>query len=216
MRHGEKSEFESIWDKGNSILYELCRENPRHDDLEMTVAKSWLIGRSYSVALERRYKSVSNGRNSKISMVYEEFHDLWKRSDLQSRLDKEISKTTILTTENLDDMHETLSLHKDLTDSIKDFSGQGISFASKYLHFHAPSRFPIYDQISKVNLRNELEKANIDYTTRSNIDFNFNSCDDEYLVFCVNLLSLKKMLESKGNRSELLTFREIDTYLQRY
>ncbi|GBF49450.1 hypothetical protein LPTSP4_09630 [Leptospira ryugenii] len=216
MSNKEKSEFESIWDKGNSILYELCRENPRHDDLEMTVAKSWLIGRSYSVALERRYKSVSNGQITNIPKLYEAFHGLWQSSDLQSQLDREISKKSMASFENLEDFSETLKLHHDLTVSIRRFSGQGISFASKYLHFHAPKRFPIYDQISKVNLKNELEKANLDYTTRSNIDFNFDSIDDEYLVFCVNLLSLKKKLESKGNRSELLTFREIDTYLQRY
>ncbi len=203
----------SIWYKGNQILYDLCRENPRHDDLQMTVAKSWLIGRTYSVALERRYKSVSGGRNTEIWMVYKDFHNVWQDSDLQARLDKEIAKKTILSFNNLGDIHETLKLHKDLTNSIRGFSGQGISFSSKYLHFHVPQRFPIYDQISKVELK-KLENLYGGYTTRSNIEAEFNDVDDEYLVFCWNLLKLKNFLEQNDRNAEVMTFREIDDYLQ--
>lgn len=203
----------SIWDKGNKILYDLCRENPRHDDLQMTVAKSWLIGRTYSVALERRYKSVSDGRNTEIGMVYKDFHNVWQGSDLQDRLGNEIAKNTILSLNNLDDLNVTLKLHKDLTNSLRVFSGQGISFTSKYLHFHAPQRFPIYDQISKIALK-KLDNLYGGYTTRSNIEVDFNNVDDEYLVFCWNLLKFKDFLEQNDRNAEVMTFREIDDYLQ--
>jgi hypothetical protein len=42
------------WDLGNQVLYDLCFSHPFHKDNGEIIAKIWLIGRSYSAALERR------------------------------------------------------------------------------------------------------------------------------------------------------------------
>ena len=57
---------ESLWDFGNSVLYDLCEKHSRHDHLDKIIAKIWLIGRSYSASIERR---------KKISDVGERFYE---------------------------------------------------------------------------------------------------------------------------------------------
>ena len=44
----------TVWEVGNQTLYDLCEKYPTHTDSSQIVAKTWLIGRTYSVALERR------------------------------------------------------------------------------------------------------------------------------------------------------------------
>lgn len=41
----------------NGILYRLCEEHPGHTNEDEIVAKIWLVGRSYSAAIERRRAS---------------------------------------------------------------------------------------------------------------------------------------------------------------
>lgn len=51
------SDSEDVWTFGNNVLYNLCREYPGHDSKPIVIAKIWLIGRSYSAAIERRRRS---------------------------------------------------------------------------------------------------------------------------------------------------------------
>ena len=44
----------SRWKFGNSILYQMCEENPLHNNADVLIGKIWLIGRSYAAAIERR------------------------------------------------------------------------------------------------------------------------------------------------------------------
>src|SRR6266478_386910 len=44
----------SVWDLGNRFLYVLCTKNFDHKSDDVIIAKFWLIGRSYSAAVERR------------------------------------------------------------------------------------------------------------------------------------------------------------------
>ena len=44
------------WSIGNRVLYDLCDSYPEHDNVRAVVAKLWLIGRSYSAAIERHCK----------------------------------------------------------------------------------------------------------------------------------------------------------------
>ena len=43
----------AIWNLGNEMLYQLCRDYPDHKAPEVITAKVWLIGRSYAAAIER-------------------------------------------------------------------------------------------------------------------------------------------------------------------
>ena len=39
---------------GNEVLYNMCKENPCHNDANVVEGKMWLIGRSYAASPERR------------------------------------------------------------------------------------------------------------------------------------------------------------------
>jgi len=38
---------------GNTVLYDLCKSYPRHDEEDVIASKIWLIGRAYAAAIER-------------------------------------------------------------------------------------------------------------------------------------------------------------------
>ncbi len=122
------------WELGNETLYRLCADNPAHSDDDVIIAKMWLIGRAYAAAVERR--RVKDGLSS------DDFYI--KRlapSVRSSEIDNWFQK-----------LHEdrskwlTLEVHKRLVDLLEPFTGfEKRSFASKYLHFHFPDRFFLYD-----------------------------------------------------------------------
>jgi hypothetical protein len=47
-------EAQHVWDLGNAVLYKLCADHPYHTIENVIIAKIWLIGSSYAIALERR------------------------------------------------------------------------------------------------------------------------------------------------------------------
>jgi hypothetical protein len=185
-----------IWDLGNEILYRLCADHPQHSEHRMIIAKMWLIGRAYSAAVERR--RVKNGPlgdefytkclartvgNSKI--------DTWFR---ELREDRSRSKEL------------TLRVHKRLVDLLKPITGlEKRSFASKYLHFHFPDRFFLYDARAEESVRRYIGKAREDkqpgaYVDRDYADF-FARCEDA-----------RHMMAKRIGR-ENLTPREVDDVL---
>jgi hypothetical protein len=42
----------TTWDVGNQILYDLCTAHPDHSRDDITIAKVWIIGRTYAAAIE--------------------------------------------------------------------------------------------------------------------------------------------------------------------
>ena len=124
----------SNWDLGNDVLYTMCRENPKHKRANVVVAKIWLIGRAYAAAIERRkLKDVDQGDDFYVGKVVP--------SIINSEIDKWIAKA--IRTERRDDI---LDAHSKTTDLFNDISGMNKrSLASKYLHFHAPHLFYIFD-----------------------------------------------------------------------
>ena len=125
-----------VWDLGNEILYRLCADYPGHAADDVIIAKTWLIGRAYAAAVERRRdrgefsgdafyeKGVAPGiRQANV--------DTWMQ-----KLRDDISGSKIL----------SLTVHKHFSDLLNDITGlKKRSFASKYLHFHFPTKFFIYD-----------------------------------------------------------------------
>jgi len=129
-------ERRSDWDFGNQVLYDMCRKHPRHDEKGVVLGKIWLIGRAYAATIERGRKGshLPNDKfytdivwpriNSKNSGIDEMFDDLRKDSS----------------TKNI------LKVHRKLAELFKEINGKMlISLASKYLHFHFPDLFFIYD-----------------------------------------------------------------------
>ncbi len=47
------SDRDAAWGFGNAILYRMCKDKPRHDDITVAASKFWLIGRAYAASPQR-------------------------------------------------------------------------------------------------------------------------------------------------------------------
>lgn len=125
------------WDVGNDWLYKLCKRYPKHKNVQEVVAKIWLIGRAYSAAAERGVSGKGQSEDY-IIRLSQRFID--QNADrFLARLPKQPGNFN----EHLSVVTETHHLVESVF-SNDDELGR-VSLTSKYLHFHRPDLFPIYD-----------------------------------------------------------------------
>ena len=130
-----KKEYEESFSFGDQILYDMCKKYPAHNKEEkgIIMSKVWLIGRSYAAALER----TRDGRK--------DIYNKLAKKNLEE-IDKRIEKLKNYQTIDNTNIEVILNLHHELVKIYNDVSGLNkISLASKYLHFHLPNLFYIYD-----------------------------------------------------------------------
>ena len=149
----DKGEIKSIlktdYDLGNSVLYKLCSDNFTHDTVDKILAKTLLIGKSYAVALDRgRHKSKTKSQKKK--SIGDDFYQ--KKIIpifIKSKIDKLLADLKKhQTVDNIE--KEILYVHYHLTSRLTKINGEDKrSFSSKYLHFHLPSLFFLYDSRAK-------------------------------------------------------------------
>ena len=124
-----------VWDLGNKVLYDLCSLNPRHKTDEEIIAKVWLIGRSYSAAIERRKNKTADSEGD---FFYE---NTVAPKIKNSEIDKWFEMIRMNPTPEI-----AVKIHSKLTNLFSEISGlDKRSLASKYLHFHFEDLFFIYD-----------------------------------------------------------------------
>jgi hypothetical protein len=187
------------WDLGNQVLYDLCSDHFAHDTTERIVAKTWLIGRSYAVALERRRNKTDINDNFYIKSVVPAF--------MNSKLD-----TILADIKNLDLSIESAAtiLESQLYLTKRLFRITELdkrSFSSKYLHFHCPSLFFIYDTRAASAIKTlvpRLPKELKDYISTLSVD-------SEYGKFFFRCLLFQKQVVD--NYKIILSPREIDNFL---
>lgn len=201
----QKANAVNRWSFGNDILYDMCRNNPDHNCPEVIVGKLWLIGRSYAAAIERR-------KNVDEEDIREDFYFnvvAPKMIEIGVDLDKRINglkKFDFITKENLKDIVET---HLFLTHAFSDITGLNKrSLASKYLHFHAPNMFYIYDSRSIQGAKDYIFQ-NKELRGRL-ASFG----DKEYINLVVRLFTLQEYVKSQYGVS--VTPRVIDSFLLNY
>jgi hypothetical protein len=188
------------WDFGNRILYNLCRDNFEHKEKDKIIAKVWLIGRSYAAAIERRKNKTDINDNFYIDIVAPAF----QKSELEVYL-KTIKKYNELNIENIEQILKThyylMSIVKEITDLEKR------SFCSKYLHFHLPNLFFLFDSRAQSALREFISHVPNEFTKHlksSNIDI-------EYSKFFIKSYYVKKQIEDKFDLN--ISIREFDKIL---
>lgn len=187
----------SPWRVGNEILYELCRTRPAHTDEAEVIAKIWLIGRSYAAAIERRKNKSDENDNFYVKTVAPAVIrspiDAWLKEAKQHNKPSISSWTTLL------------QVHHKTTQLFSDISGlEKRSLASKYLHFHVPQLFYIYDTRAVEALR--LLRGVVCRAGRG-----VPETDNEYRKFAEKCLSLQQLAEEKYGVS--LSPRELDNLL---
>lgn len=196
----EQAIMPSPWDYGNEILYEMCREHPHHINQSEIVGKIWLIGRSYAAAIERRkakFVSDTDGDDFYISTV--------APAIAQSGIDRWIGSFDSNIIPSADNLDEILGAHKKLTKLFENITGmEKRSLASKYLHFHRPNVFFIYDS------RAEKAISELSYIT-GRVGRNKYDADNVYRKFFEKCLVLQDYVED--TYSVKMTPRQLDNLL---
>jgi len=141
----------------NRILYAMCRDYPRHNDIYVTAGKVTAIGRVYAAAPER-----GAGRGNSPSPLAK---TIAKRLAV-SALDQAVDGISFDESFSRQLVNKVIAAHQLLVDEVAaatcEWSEKGAdadwaprnqaSFASKYLHFHRPNAFPIMDRFAKAGL----------------------------------------------------------------
>lgn len=189
------AKLKTRWDLGNNVLYNLCMYNYYHNNDDEILAKVWLIGRAYAVAIERRKnKKESNEKLYKkvISIIQ------------NSHIDKHLRKLKKFRQPNVSNIKEILEAHKYLTDLLSRVTKDNKrSFSSKYLHFHLPNLFFIYDTRSVSSLRKFVHR--IPKEMKSLLDL---KVDEEYAKFFSKCFELKNKIEKQYRMK--ITPRQLD------
>ena len=189
----------TLWDVGNQALYNLCRRNPSHNRNDVITAKIWLSGRAYSAAIERRpdTKGITGDRF---------YGDVVAPRLRQSQIDQWLGRVRSGPVNAR--TQEALRAHKSLTDLFEDITGlRKASLASKYLHFHVPSAFFIFDSRARAAIR-ALPESAPDADTPALAE---GSCDREYASFYLRCLTLTTLIEVRTRKR--LSPRELDKVL---
>jgi hypothetical protein len=196
----EKSKT-SPWDLGNDLLYQLCREHFKHENEQHILAKTLFIGRIYAAALERRKK--------KDEFINDDFYadvvvPTFRDSDIDTRLAR-LKKFKSINDENIPVILQTHQFLIELFQIPTELNKR--SFSSKYLHFHLPELFFIYDSRAETALR-QFKRP-----TPKELKFHlmFDGVDQQYAQFYGKCLDVKKHLEQQFNTS--LTHRQFDSIL---
>jgi len=186
-----KSEY-NIEELGNEVLYDMCEKYKSHTVREQIYSKLWLIGRSYSAALER------NKSEEKTEDIFRKTID--ELIKIGSCIDDKIQKLQPIVDD--DTMYAALDVHKDIVDVFsKTTKMEKRSLASKYLHFHRRDVFYIYDGYANSSLM-DCVKGSV---------FANNKYDSTYFKFCIKALALKTGIREKYGKD--LSPRETDNLL---
>jgi hypothetical protein len=186
------------WDVGNGALYDLCEKYPRHEQADHIVAKLWLIGRSYAAAIERRRK--------KTAFEGDAFYtDYVAPRVVEQQIDEWLSPLERLREAAPENLNQILSTHARLTGLFSQLTALNKrSLASKYLHFHFPDLFFIYD----TRATDALALLGI---RRSGKPPDVRQSDGTYRTFFDRCLILRERIEEM--HQVRLTPRELDNLL---
>ena len=195
----ERAAGPNPWDLTNEILYALCREHPNHTDAEAILAKINIIGRVYAAAVERR-KTIVPGETGDLFYLSRVVPEIRK-----SELDKWIAEAKETDPESESALDVLVDVHKRTTDLFNRISGlDKRSLASKYLHFHVPELFFIYDSRAALAIRSL--RGSIGDARRPMV-----SGDREYSNFVARCASLRFLCESEFEIT--LSPRKLDNLL---
>jgi len=196
----------------NRTLYQMCSDKPLHDDVEIVAAKIQLIGRAYSVTPGRGAgKRNENGKRAHFNRGLARHIVEYVRD-----LDQQIAEASNLGRISWHNLSRQTEIHDSFSSKVGAFAcdcgiranGRAIrnrsSFASKYLHFHAPMAFFIQDSIIEAAIRNEE-------FGRSRKKLPANCLKTGYASLCAKLLNYAEQVHS-----DYWTPRTIDGALYPY
>jgi hypothetical protein len=190
------------WDLCNDTLYALCRKNPLHRTDEEITAKITIIGRVYAASLERRKETDSERGDAFVSetvvpRIRDSKIDDWFKELAREQIDVKHSQVERLSI--------ALKTHANLVELFERIAKQQKrSLASKYLHFHFPDAFYIFDSRAIGAVKSCLDK-------QLRITADDKRYDQQYSKFVRGCEELNRNIENVFGRR--LSPREIDKVL---
>lgn len=200
----ETAQKPNNWTLANSVLYSLCKENPSQSDVEAIVSKFWLIGRAYSASVERRRTKHESALDVGEDFYTHRLAKNYRLANLDEKFDALYQNDySTITKQNY---AQIVGLHSLLTNVLFEITGQRkISLASKYLHFHFPDLFFIYDSRASISLEKYVPKW-----TKRKLE-KTDSQDDTYSKFCLACIELREAIQL--NCEIVLNPRQLDNLL---
>lgn len=190
-----------VWEFGNCILYKLCKNNFQHTQDEHILAKVLFIGRIYAAAVERRKnKSAENNDNFYTDKIAPTFR--------KSKLDVKLSALKSIDPDRVESIKPVLQTHYYLTSMLEDITDlKKRSFSSKYLHFHRPDLFYIFDSraVSALRLFTSQVPNDLKHILK------LKDTDSEYAKFYCKCYDLKRRIKTQLNVD--LSIRQLDNLL---
>lgn len=197
------------WKFCSDIMYDMCSKNPKHTDDDVVAGKILIIGRSYAAAVERcsgkGEMTNDNFYYNKICGLIRDIHDL-------DSIIEELNKSKSSIQDNID---KILGIHYRLSYAIspKNKNNFKRSFTSKYLHFHCPNHFFIYDERAKQALNKIITTCGIKID--KNIEIK-SICDQDYKKFVIKMVSLQEYIKDKLPSHNLPSPIQLDRFLLYY
>jgi hypothetical protein len=191
-----------VWIFGNKVLYDLCRNYPLHSNDDVIIAKILLIGRVYAAAIERRKPD----KQKAAKKLGDDFYiNIVAPKIRKSRIDAWLALLPVKLSPVPESLaiNRILDVHGRVTKLFSEISGlEKRSLASKYLHFHRPDLFFIYDSRAVTGIRNVTPSLSFISTPPQ---------DSEYAKFYRRCLWL--CADRKFTLSDPLTPRHLDDLL---
>lgn len=190
------------WAVSDELLYALCRRYPDHRDAKGVTAKMLLIGRAFAATAERGRSGGTVSGSTNDEFYVRDLPRALRASALDARLGA-LRRIRRVTNENAVDVIEA---HTELMAVLRNLTGKGKrSLASKYLHFHLPHLFFIFDGRAQRTMRLLSPRVH----RRS--DHRARRGDPQYEAFVSSALTLRERLE--GRFDVQLTPRHLDRVL---
>lgn len=191
---------------GNHVLYQMCREAPGHKNIDVVQSKLWLIGRSYAAALER-----GAGKGFDVEAA------AWRI--VASKFDDALAETASISRPTGDNLPRILQTHARFVQLLAESLPPDCkrkrrpSLASKYLHFHQPRAFFLYDSISAKAVGQRLRDLNLLGPERPT---QIKASDPGFAKFAARMIRFRNLVVEPELRGMLATPRRLDMLLQRY
>lgn len=137
------------WAVSDGVLYSLCKKHQDHQDTRASTAKMLLIGRTYAASAERGRSAGNSASLSGDAFYTKALPRALKRSRLDALMDL-VRSERYATEENV---VASLAVHSELMKVLRELTGvEKRSLASKYLHFHVPQLFFLFDSRADATL----------------------------------------------------------------
>jgi hypothetical protein len=194
-------DYEGNWKATDIPLYRICRDYPQHQNRGGVNAKLWLIGRTYATGIERKIRSDGTQGSSMTKLA----QHLWENhADVDGILRQVRVMNGVL---DLTRLLQIISAHGKLVTLVQSIvrdRQSARSFASKYMHFHAPI-VPIFDSVTNRVLTHEYHLSRCG----SDIISEFEG-DDVYGTYVQRFWELYKDARSAGVHPSI---KLLDNYL---